>query len=262
MNSAFGNNFDGSIAIPVFHQFGFQADGLYSKISNLSFYSGAGHFFWRDPQIGLLGITGGYLDRLGVDTYQVGVEGEYYWRRFTFGAFGGVGSISYKFPTPFINTNPIQPVGRISAGVYPIDNLLLSASYATEFHDNLVQGELEYQTPIRGLALTAEAAYGSHGYDHLLFGIRYYFGRDKSLIDRHRHDDPPGLVQQMLYGLGLYGAEYNRKENQYIDANPGSGNSGGGGGDYGSVDTTITAPPPIINGGGGGITITGSDSSL
>lgn len=245
MDGFSGQNFDGSVTVPVMQQFGFQADGLYSRISNLSFDGGAGHFFWRDPQVGLLGITGGYLYRSGVDSYQVGIEGEYYWRRFTFSAFGGVGSIKYAQPVPFISTDPTRAIGKISAGYYPIDNLLASASYTTEFHNNLVEGNLEFQTPIRGLALTGEAAIGNHHYDQMLFGIRYYFGRNKHLIDRHRQDDPPSMVQQLLYGLGLYGADYQDKENQYIAAHPGPGGSSGDDnyGEYGSV--TITASPPI-----------------
>ncbi|HEY3760505.1 MAG TPA: hypothetical protein VGN23_02040 [Verrucomicrobiae bacterium] len=255
MDGFAGQNFDGSVTIPIMHQFGFQADGLYSRISNLSFDGGAGHLFWRDPQIGLLGITGGYLYREGVDTYQVGVEGEYYWRRFTFSAFGGVGSIKYAQPVPFISTDPTRAIVRVSAGFYPVDNLLTKVSYTREFNNNLLEGNLEFQTPIRGLALTGEAAIGSHHYDQMLFGITYYFGRNKSLIDRHRQDDPPSMMQQILYGLGLYGADYTDKENQYIAANPGSG----GGGDYGDYgDVTISTGNNIVagNGGDGGISIT------
>jgi hypothetical protein len=176
MDSHAGHIFDGSVSVPVTHLFGFQADGLYSRISGLDFGGGAGHFFWRDPQLGLLGLTGGYLDREGVDTYQVGAEGEYYLGRFTFGFFGGVGSIDYGYPAPFIDTNPTRFVGRLSVDYYPIDNLRVGASFMTAFKDKLGSGELEYQTPINGLALTSEVAYGDYGYHHWLFGVRYYFG--------------------------------------------------------------------------------------
>ena len=83
--------------------------------------------------------------------------------------------------------------------------------YTSAFGDDLGRAELEYQTPIRGLALTAEAAKGDHGYDHLLFGVRYYFGSKKSLRDRQRQDDPPGFMQQVLQGLGLYGRNTTRR---------------------------------------------------
>ena len=236
MNSAEGHNFDGSITLPLTHSLGFQVDGLYSRISDMDFGGGAGHLFWRDPNIGLLGLTGGYLYRSGVQTYQAGAEGEYYLGRFTFGFFGGAGSIHYDQAVPFIDTNPTRFIGRLSAGYYPVDNLRVGVSYLTAFKENLVKGEVEYQTPVRGLALTGEVAKGDHGYDHWLLGVRYYFGAKKSLIERHRQDDPPGLMQQVLQGLGLYGAEYNRNANAYVRDHPGSGSSGD---PYGCTSTTV-----------------------
>ena len=250
MDSSTGHNFDGSFTFPVTHQTGFQVDGLYSQISDLNFYGGAGHFFWRDPKIGLAGLTGGYLYRDGVYTYQAGAEGQYYLGRFTFGAFAGVGSIKYANPAPFIDTNPTRLVGRVSADYYPLNDLRVGASYTTAFRENLVSGELEYQTPIRGLALTAEVSTGDYGYHDCLFGIRYYFGGNKTLRDRHRQDDPPGLMPHILQGLGVYGAEFNHKGNEYIANNPGSGSLGGSGGDYGVVITggglTILPPDGLI----------------
>ena len=255
MNSAVGHLFDASFSLPLTPQFGFQADGLYSRVDNLNFASGAGHLFWRDPNIGLLGLTGGYLCRDGLDSYQAGLEGECYLGRFTLGFFGGVGSIDYGavqfrtvnsiVPSP-VDTNPTRFIGRISADYYLLNNLRLGASYTTAFEDSLGQGEIEYQTPINGLALTAEVAYGEYDYHHWLFGVRYYFGGHKSLRDRQRQDDPPVLTRQILYDLDLYGAEYDSKVNSFLHPQPvnfppvnsGAGDSGG--------DTVITVVPPRI----------------
>jgi len=90
MDSCTGNNVDAGITVPVTHALGFQADTLYSHIGDGDFYGGAGHFFWRDPDVGLVGLAGGCLSRDGVDTFQLGAEGQYYFDRFTFGAFAGV----------------------------------------------------------------------------------------------------------------------------------------------------------------------------
>jgi hypothetical protein len=106
MDSYEGNNVDAGITVPVTHALGFQADGLYSHIGDGDFYGGAGHFFWRDPDVGLVGLAGGYLHRDGVDTFQLGTEGQYYLGRFTFGVFAGVGQINYANPAPFIDTDP------------------------------------------------------------------------------------------------------------------------------------------------------------
>jgi len=44
--------------------------------------------------------------------------------------------------------------------------------------------------PLGGLSLFASAARGEAGFYYALGGIRYYFGEKKSLILRHREDDP------------------------------------------------------------------------
>ena len=40
----------------------------------------------------------------------------------------------------------------------------------------------------------ANASTGDNDYNHAIGGIRYYFGKQKSLIERHRKDDPPNLL--------------------------------------------------------------------
>jgi len=215
INSDEGHIFDGSISLPISHQFGFQADGLYGRISDVDYYGGAGHLFWRNPNVGLVGLTGGYLSRSGADTFQAGLEGQYYFKRVTLGFFGGLGSIDYATSVPFIATNPNRFVGRLSADYYPLNDLRLGVGYTTAFENNLIQGNIEYQTPINGLALTAEVAVGDFGYDHYLFGLRYYFGGKKSLIERQRRDDPPSLMKQVLHDLGVYDAKFSRRANEY-----------------------------------------------
>lgn len=258
MKSAEGHNASASISLPVWHPFGFQADGLYSRIGGLDFYGGAGHLFWRDPDHGLLGLAGGYLYRDGadtVDTFQVGAEGELYWRQFVFGFFGGVGSIGYRYTAPFIDTNPTRFVGRVSTDYYPLEDLRVGASFTSAFRDYLGKGEAEYQLPIPGLALTAEAAWGNNGYYHWLLGVRYYFGGRKTLHERHRQDDPPSLMPQVIQSLGLYGAEFNRKLDSYLATETRSGNTDGsnsgttsnsgnatGGGSYGFVLGELVNP--------------------
>lgn len=248
MNSYEGNNVGASVSLPVSHALGFQADALYSRISDLNLYSGAGHLFWRNPETGLFGLTGGYLFCDGansINTYQIGLEGQFYYQQFTFGAFAGIGSIDYKYSAPFIDTNPTKFVGRVSVDYYPLENLRLGASYINSFNNNLGRGEIEYLTPIPGVALTGEVAFGDHGYDDWQLGIRYYFGGKKTLHDRQRQDDPPALTTQILQSLGLYGAESSKKMAAYHAVNPGTEYSGGG---YGVIITRIDPGkiPPLL----------------
>lgn len=216
MESEEGHNFAGSITLPVGERFGIQADGLYTRVSGRDFFGGAGHFFWRDPNIGLVGLSGGGVQTDGVlHSYQGLMEAEYYFSRVTVGVLAGVGRISYDDPAPFIDTNPTKFVSTFSLNWYACDNLRLGASYSYLFDNQLGQVEAEYQTPWRGLCLTAEYARGENSYDHALLGVRFYFGKDKSLKARQRQDDPPSLARHILTGVGLYGAESNRKWREF-----------------------------------------------
>ncbi|HMP84300.1 MAG TPA: hypothetical protein PKA41_16500 [Verrucomicrobiota bacterium] len=245
MNSYEGHNFGGSISFPLCRQFGFQADGLYSSIGCEDFYGAAGHLFWRNPKYGLLGVAGGYLYTDGVDTYQIGGEGEYYLGRFTLGCFAGVASIDYDNSAPFIDTSPTCFIGRFSADCYVLDDLRLGVSYTTSFDNNLFRADAEYQTPLRGLALTAEVATGDYDYDHWLLGVRYYFGDKNSLRDRQRRDDPRSLMPQILYALGVYGAEFNDKGKSFVAANPEWGPWNGSFDEYRIGDGFGDVLPPI-----------------
>jgi hypothetical protein len=264
INSEASDVFNASISLPVTRHFGFQADALYSRIDKDDYFGGAAHLFWRDPQIGLLGLTGGYIYQDRASTYQIGFEGAYYFHRITFGFFAGVGAINSQynvtpltaaFPIPdtaFIDPNPVDFLGKLSVDYYPVDDLRVGASYATMFRESLFRGEVEYQTPLPGLALTSEVAVGNNGYDHWLVGLRYYFGSKKTLIDRQRQDDPPGLPQQLLEGLGLFHAKYNHKRDafvRYINQrfyNPGnSGSTGGSGDSSGFSFSTATASEAV-----------------
>jgi hypothetical protein len=102
---------------------------------------------------------------------------------------------------------------------------------------NLGELLLEYQTPVRGLSCFADLATSDHGYDQALFGLRFYFGKNKSLIRRHREDDPPNIMQRILSGIGAYGARYNRAAQSFVDFHPGSG-SYYTGGSFGVVSYT------------------------
>ncbi len=48
----------GAIALPLGTDFGFQADALIGERATGQFAGGAGHFFWRDPAIGSMGVYG------------------------------------------------------------------------------------------------------------------------------------------------------------------------------------------------------------
>jgi hypothetical protein len=173
---------------------------------------------------------------------------------FTFGVLTalagfGVAAIDYDNSVPFIDTSVTDFYGSAGLRYYPLDDLMFDATYLHVLDNELVFGQLGYQTPIHGLSLFAEVARGEHDYEHALFGAQFYLGKSKSLIRRHREDDPPNIVRQILDGIGLYGAEYNKNGQEYVESHPseytgGYGYSFGLFGSMSMVSVHDTPPAP------------------
>ncbi len=237
MNSHWGENLNASLTLPVAPHLGLQTDGLFTRVGAENFGGGGLHLFWRDSDKGLIGLTAGGIKGELLYGFQGGLEAEYYLKQFTFAVNLGAATIQYNNTAPFIDTHPTDVYATASLSYYPVDNLMVQGAYSRLFGNNLGELLLEYQTPVRGLSLFSELAKGDNGYDHALFGLRYYFGKDKSLIQRHREDDPPGLLQRALTGIGLYGAKYNRLMHAYTP--------GGSGNGYGFYAGFSGAPNPV-----------------
>ncbi len=211
MESDEGHNVAGSFSGPALENWGFQADGLYANVSDRDFSGAGAHLFRRDPDLGLLGLTGGFVRTSVVDSGWAGLEAERYMGKLTLTLGAGVATIDYDDSAPFIDASVTDFYASMGLRYYLWDDLMLSSSYSHIFDNGLVQAELEYQTSIDGLALFAELAAGEHDYDHALLGLRFYFGKAKSLKGRHRRDDPPNIASQIFRGIGTYGAEYNQR---------------------------------------------------
>ena len=83
----------GAVSIPVGAQYGVQIDGAAGAFDERAFGAVAGHFFWRDPARGLVGLYGSFThwDQLGgVRVGQVAGEGEAYFGPFTIRVLAGV----------------------------------------------------------------------------------------------------------------------------------------------------------------------------
>jgi len=169
----------GSLSLPLGEQFGLQIDLTGGQISSES-YSGAGaHLFWRDPDIGLIGLTSSYQSADDISKIRQGVEGEYYLSKITFYT-----RMSYQY-------GDVESCFIFKPGmkIYPMDNLALKIETGIQEDDFRGKGAVEYQI-LNGLTLFAEAQLGSHHYDRWFGGARFYFGDNKSLKRRHREDDP------------------------------------------------------------------------
>jgi hypothetical protein len=156
----------------------------------------AAHLFWRDPAQGLLGAYGHYIhaDAFdGIDVYAAGVEGALYWGQFTLegvaGAEGGevdTASGNFDIDTRFFDIAQVA--------YYPVDDLKLSVGhiYSLDQHAALFGAEwgLDAGSGIMA-SLFANGGVSEDGDGAVLGGLRLYFGQQpKTLIRRHREDDP------------------------------------------------------------------------
>jgi hypothetical protein len=204
-NGFYGTN--GSLAVPLAQQWGAQIDGGVGSLDNSGWSRGAGHLFWRDPSIGLLGAYGSYthwngigaltIPRIGVDTSRFAAEGEYYWSRWTLRGLAGSETVRVNAPVvagaPGLSI-PNRFFDSISASYYVTDNFKLSIGHLYTIGRHGLTLSSEYGFALGGgrmAALFAEGLIGEGGKNAVLGGLRLYSGqRDKTLIDRHRQDDP------------------------------------------------------------------------
>lgn len=201
---AFGSN-DGdgfgygaaSIAAPLGDRFGVQADVLAGSHDGYFIGSGGLHAFWRDPSVGLAGL---YVSRTEYDRYggrhqnKYGVEGELYLDRVTLSGVGG-------YTTGDVTSDGFS---NLNASYYASDDFRLTIGhrFANETHVGAAGVENQfYSSDGLGAAVFAEGRLAEGGDAAAWAGVRLYFGADKSLMRRHREDDPQIFLTDDLFEL-------------------------------------------------------------
>lgn len=191
----------GALSLPVGHAFGLQLDGMAGTRDGEFVGGGGAHLFWRDPSTALLGVYGSYTHREDIDGYvaRVGVEGEYYWNDWTVSAVAGAEFVE-------IGTEDDSNLFVFSdLSYYVTDNLELSVGhrYTAERHAAALGVEFQLDQTVfsSGVSLFAEGRLGEDDYQAAWGGIRFYLGEEKSLIRRHREDDPDLLGIEDLFSI-------------------------------------------------------------
>jgi hypothetical protein len=200
----------GAIATPLGDRsspYGLQIDGAVGRFDHSAFGAVGAHLFWRDPSRGLLGIYASYTnwDRFGgIHVGQVAAEGAYYLDRWTIEGIAGVefgnsGNFTVGSPATGLTTTGFDVATRffdkINFGYYLQDNLKVFAGHRYLGGKNALAlgGEWAIPRPSNGTmaSLFAEARIGENDFHGIWGGLKIYFGqRDKTLIQRHRQDDP------------------------------------------------------------------------
>ncbi len=190
----------GAISFPVTTHFGLQIDagGFAGDIGGFDI-SGAGvggHFFWRDPDVALVGVYAHYVNTdiggvLDMDNVRYGVEGELYLNRVSLEGFVGADYLEASIG-PFSASDTFFS-GEAIAAFYPVDNLRVFAGVQQAFDETSFIAGGEYLFNTGWQAEPAVFARGAFSDDStsVMAGLKFYFGEQgKSLIRRHREDDP------------------------------------------------------------------------
>jgi hypothetical protein len=237
----------GAITTPLGHSFGLQVDGALATAFDGLLGGGAAHLFWRDPQIGLVGplavLSGGRGARVGL----YGAEADYYAGLVTAGVKGGYQDAANGALTS-VNSGGFYS-GRIA--VYPIPDLALAIEGGQYAGFTLARGTIEFQPDLlaaKNFSIYVDGVAGDQSFYRVTAGVRFYFGAEKSLMQRHREDDPSELPLGPMAGPGMGTSAPGRAG--------GAGSAGGNGSNGGS-----SSGGTITNSGGsgssGGVTSTG-----
>lgn len=192
---------EGAVALPIGCEFGLQLDGLTASYGGSPLNIGAAHLFWRNPTQGLLGVYGDYAqwDRFGgVRVGHFGPEAELYYGQWTLQGVTGVefGNNTSAVVGPLIQSFniPDRFFDEVNIAYYLQDNLKVYAGQRYLGGKNAAAFGAEWGIPWQnGImpALFAEVRVGEANDHGVWGGVRFYFGqKDKSLIRRHREDDP------------------------------------------------------------------------
>jgi hypothetical protein len=180
----------GSLSAPIGDRFGIQGDFTLGSVGGFVTGGGALHVFTRDPSGYLLGATAGFVRTTGAGLWAVGPEAELYAGRFSFEGWGGFASANFSSPSS-TSTGGFF-IGDLA--YYPTDDFRLSVGVSSVLGDTKLRLGSEYlmHNTRMPLSLTFDARIGSSG-SIATVGLKGYFGgndNNKSLINRHRQDDP------------------------------------------------------------------------
>ncbi len=177
-----------SISLPLAERFGLQFDAADVNEFNNNYFGGTAHLFTRDPSSYLFGVIGGAAGMSNNSSiYYVGPEVELYANNITLEATGGylnldlAGTRSDKF---FVIAD---------LAFYATDDFRLNvgASSIAGFTSGHIGAEYMISDVGLPVSLTADARIGQDNYVEGTVGVKFYFGGpEKSLIRRHREDDP------------------------------------------------------------------------
>lgn len=192
----------GSLSVPIGERFGVQGDVSIGNIDDTWSFGGALHAFTRDPSSYLLGVTAGVVVTDGARLAAVGPEAELYLDRISLEGWAGWAALDYE-DALMVDESGFFAMGDVA--YYPTDDWRISLGGASILGRESLKLATEYQFAGLGFPLSGVGevrAYDTGAYSFRI-GIKGYLGDpDKSLIDRHRQDDPPNRALDLFSAAG------------------------------------------------------------
>ena len=172
---------------PLSFSTGFQFDGAIGAMGGDTTVNADAHYFFRDPSSHLLGVWGGFASVGSNDIWRFGPEVEFYHNRFTFQGTIGWENSDSDGDHAFAHANIAYYVTD-NVQVYGGLRRTLDRDAAAIGFEALMSHHM-FGSPA---SFFAEAQFGDEGHDTIWAGMRFYLhSEDKTLIRRHREDDPP-----------------------------------------------------------------------
>ena len=187
----------GSFALPIGHDLGMQADGAVGSFDDELLGGLALHLFARDPSRYLFGVYGSYHTWDRINIWRAALEGELYIGPVTLDGVAGYESLdvpSFANGQAVISLDDNHLFGQADAAYYITEDFKVYAGYRYINETSFAAAGTEYL--IHGLevpvAVFARGDFGDEFVQNVTGGVRIYLSADpdKSLIDRHRKDDP------------------------------------------------------------------------
>lgn len=238
-----------SFSMPLAPSFGLQVDVTAAGLDGDFIGGGAGHWFWRDPSRGMFGLygAGSYWDHAGgINANHFGAEAGWYLDRWSIEGVAGVewGNSGSAINGTTIETFDIKTrfFDQIDLAFYVNDNFKLFVGHRYLGGENFAAVGGEWGIPTGGGTMAALFAEGRFSGDvtGVWGGLRFYVGqKDKSLIARHRQDDPPKWGNDSPESFTGSKKEH-KKKNEKCEPPPGAGaipcdTAKGGGGKAGAA---------------------------
>ena len=177
-----------AFSIPLGELFGLQADIAAVDQFDDTTVGGTLHLFMRDPSTYLLGVAGGAGFGDDANLFYVGPEAEFYMGNVSLELWGGYLNVDEDG-----SSSDDEMFGFADIAFYATDDfrIALGASSIANFESARLSVEWQMGEIGMPLSLNADLRAGEDDYLSGTVGFTFYFGgEDKSLIRRHREDDP------------------------------------------------------------------------